>query len=68
MTTNLLVYSGLNLNSLERALRLNVPEHSITIEIAKLGQIHITTLVSGKMRKKTRNTSNNRKQIGCYIT
>ena len=32
--TNSLVYAGLNSNSLERALRLNVLEHSITIEIA----------------------------------
>ena len=28
MTTNLLVYAGLNSNSLERALRLNAPEYS----------------------------------------
>ena len=42
MTTNLLVYAGLSSNFLERALRLNAPEHSTTIEIAKLGQKHIT--------------------------
>ena len=53
MTTNLLVYAGLNSNSLERALRLNVPEHSTTIKIAKLGQKHIMSLLSGKTRKKT---------------
>ena len=68
LTTNLLVYTGLNWNSLERALRLNVPEHSTNIEIAKLGQKHITSLLSGKTRKKTRDTSSNRKRIGRYIT
>ena len=54
MTTNLLVYAGLNSNFLERALRLNVPEHSTTIEIAKLGQKYITLLLSDEKRKRTR--------------
>ena len=50
MTTNLLVYAGLNSNSLERPLRLNVPEYSTTTEIAKLGQKHITSLLSERKR------------------
>ena len=54
MTTNLLVYGRLNSNSLERVLRLNVPEHSTTIEIAKLGQKHIMSLLSDEKRKRTR--------------
>ena len=45
--TNFLVNAGLNLNPLERALRLNVPEHFTNIEIAKLGRKHITSLLSG---------------------
>ena len=52
MTKNLLVYAGLNSNSLERALRLNVPEHSTTIKIAKPGQKHITSLLSDKKKDK----------------
>ena len=52
MTTNLLVYSRLNSNSLERALRLNAPKHSTTNEIAKLGQKHITSLLSDEKRKR----------------
>ena len=55
MTTNLLLYAGLNSNSLERALRLNVPEHSTTIEIAKLGQRHITSLLSDEKAIRTVN-------------
>ena len=37
---------------MERALCLNVPEHSTTIEIAELGQKPLTSLLSAKMRKK----------------
>ena len=54
--TNLLVYTGLNSNSLEKALRSNAPEHSTTFEIAKLGQKHITSLLSGEEKKDTCNT------------
>ena len=63
MTKNLLVYAELNSNSLERALRLNAPEHSITIKIAKLGQKHNASLLSAKTRKKRKLHSNNCKQI-----
>ena len=52
VSTNFLIYAGLSSNSLERALCLNAPEHSITFEIAKLGQKHITSLLLGEKRKK----------------
>ena len=52
MPINFLVYVGLNSNFLERVLSLNAPEHSTTIKIAKLGQKHITSLLSDKKRKK----------------
>ena len=65
--TNFLVYAGLSSNFLERALRLNAPEHSTTFEIAKLGQKHITSLLSGEKRKN-KHATRNRKRIGRYIT
>ena len=41
-----------------RALRLNVPEHSTTFEIAKFGQKHIMSLLSGEKRKRIHASSN----------
>ena len=63
--TNLLVYSGLSSNFLERTLRLNAPEHSIAIEIAKLEQKHITSLLSGEKRKRQKINQANRDIILC---
>ena len=52
MTSNLLLSAGLTSNSLERALRLNVPEHSTTLKIVKLGQKHITSFLPDEKGKK----------------
>ena len=49
---NLLVYSRLSLKSLEKALCSNTPEHSTLFEVAKLGQKHITSLLSTEREKK----------------
>ena len=49
---NLLVYSRLSPNALEKALCLNAPDHSITFEMVTLGQKHITSLLSAKREKE----------------
>ena len=48
---NLVVYSRVNSNFLQKALCSNAPEHSTLFEMAKLGQKHITSLLSTEREK-----------------
>ena len=52
VSTNLLVYAGLNSNFLERALRLNAPEHSTISELQQSLDKNIIRHSLGRKEKK----------------